>query len=132
MLVAGWFADSKSTLVWPSSDALMAVGDVGPQPIKILMVLSMMAEECLPRGGEVSIQVTLYPEGLGLATSAIGQGARVPDGTFDVLTESCSPDALTARNVIAHFGAQLAAGQGVRIEAAETADRIDYAFLIPA
>ena len=131
-LVAGWFADSKSTLVWPNSDALMAAGEVAPQPIKVVMILSMMAEECLPRGGEVSIQVTRYPEGLGLATSAIGQGARAPDGTFDVLTESCSPDALTARNVIAYFGARLAAGQGVRIEASETVGRVDYASLIPA
>ena len=29
LLVAGWFADSKSTLVWPSDDALMASADTG-------------------------------------------------------------------------------------------------------
>ena len=132
MLVAGWFMDSKSTLVWPSDNALTAVGDVGSRPIKVLMILSMMAEECLPRGGKVAIQVRRYPEGLGLATSATGQGARSPDGTLDALTENCSPDVLTARNVAAYFGARLAEGQGVQIEAAETVDRVDYASLIPA
>ena len=132
MLVDGWFADSKTNLVWPSSDVLMAAGEVAPQTIKILMILSMMAEECLPRGGEVSIQVSRYPEGLGLAASAMGQGARTPDGTFDALTENCSPDSLSARNVTTYFGALLASSQGLRIEAAETANRVDYAFLIPA
>ena len=132
LLVAGWFADSKSTLVWPSNDALMALGDVGPQPIKVLMILSMMAEECLPRGGKVSIQFTRYPEGLGLATSATGQGARAPDGTLDALARDCPSDVLTLRNVAAYFCARLAAAQGVGIEMAETTDRIDYASLILA
>ncbi len=132
ILVAGWFVDSRSSLVWPSSDVMMAAGDMGTQPVKVLMILSMMAEECLPRGGEVSIQVTRYPEGLGLAVSAMGQGARAPDGTLDALIENCSVDAVTARNVTAYFGARLAASQGLRIEAAETMDRVDYAFLIPA
>ena len=49
MLVDGWFADSKTNLVWPSSDVLMAAGEVAPQTIKILMILSMMAEECSER-----------------------------------------------------------------------------------
>ena len=130
LLVAGWFADSKSTLVWPSDDALIALADVGPQSIKVLMILSMMAEECLPRGGEVSIQVTRYPEGLGLATSATGQGARAPDGTLDALARNCSSDVLTVRNVATYFCTRLAAAQGARVEMAETKNRIDYASLI--
>ena len=132
MLVAGWFTDSKSNLVWPSGDALMAVGDVGAHPIKVLMILSMMAGECLPRGGEVLIEVRRYPEGLGLATSALGPGARAPEGVLDALAENCSPDVLTARNVAAYFGARLAARQGVRIEAEVAVGRVDYAILIPA
>ena len=105
---------------------------MGVQPIKVLMILSMMAGDCLPRGGEVSIQVRRYPEGLGLATSALGPGARAPEGGLDALAENCPPDVLTARNVAAYFGAQLAARQGVRIEAEVAVGRIAYAILIPA
>ena len=130
ILVAGWYADSKSELQWPSGDALMAVGSVPAQAIKVLMVLALMGEECLPRGGRVVVQVSRLAEGIGLAVSAEGTGARPPDGTLEALDPDQAVENLTARSIAAHFGALLAAHQGARIEAAQAADRVDYASLI--
>jgi len=129
-LAAGWYADAKPELDWPGADALMAAGEVSPTPIKILLIMVMLGEECLPRGGTVSVQLSRLPEGLGLAVTATGTGGRAPDGMIAALAEGCPPEALSARNVTAYFAAALARGAGARIEAAEAADRVDLAALI--
>lgn len=131
-LVAGWYADSKSELHWPGGDALMAVGGLPPGAVKVLMILAMMADECLPRGGRVVVRVARLPEGTGFAVSAEGAGASPPDGTAEALDPNSPAESLTIRSVAAHFGALLAAQQGARIEAAHGTDRVDYATLIPA
>ena len=95
------------------------------------MILSMVAEESLPRGGEVSVAVTRLSEGLGLAVSASGQGACYPEGVGQVLDESCSLEDLSVRNIVTYVGVQLANSLGARIEAAQSQGRVDYASLIP-
>ena len=57
----------------------------GTQPVKVLMILSMMAEECLPRGGEVPDTGHTLPRRTWPGSFGDGQGARAPDGTFDAL-----------------------------------------------
>ena len=131
-LVSGWFADSKSKLIWPSEETLMQIGNIEASKLKILMILSMSAEECLPRGGEVLVQMTLLAEGLGLAVSALGPGATPPEGTIQALDFRYETDKLTARNVVIYVAAQLAKAHGARVEADASRDKVDYASLIPS
>ena len=131
-LVNGWFADSKSKLIWPSEETLMQIGNIEASKLKILMILSMTAEECLPRGGEVLVQLTLLAEGLGLIVSASGPGASPPKGTMQALDFRYESDKLTARNVVIYVAAQLAKAHGARVEADASRDQVDYASLIPS
>lgn len=130
-LAAGWYADAKPELDWPGGDALMAAGEVAPPAVKVLLILVMLAEECLPRGGRVTVQAARFPEGLGISIAAQGTGARLPDGVAAALDGGCPAEALTARNVAAHFGVLLAAGEGGRIEAVEQTDSVELAALFP-
>ena len=130
-LVTGWFADSGSKLIWPSQALLSQIGNIDAAKLKILMILSMTAEECLPRGGEVLVQLTLLNEGMGLAVSASGLGACPPEGTLQALDCKYDPKKLTARNVAIYIAAQLANAHGARIEADASPDRVEYASLIP-
>ncbi len=131
ILVDGWFADSKSTLKWPGDETLATMGIVDTSPVKLLMILSMLAEESLPRGGEVSVQVKLLSEGLGLMVSAFGHGARCPDGVEQAIASSCRLEDLSARNIVSYVGACIANSLGARIEAGQSEGQVDYASLIP-
>jgi len=132
VLAAGWYADAKPALAWPGADALMAAGDVDPIAIKVLLIMTVLAEECLPRGGEVSVDVSKLPQGLGMAISARGTGAKLPEGVVDALAPNCPAGSLTARSIAAHFGACLAAHLGARIEAAAASDAVELAALFPS
>ena len=88
ILVNGWFADSKSTLIWPNEESLTALGTVEASSVKVVMILSLIAEESLPRGGKVEVEVRRISEGLGLIVSALGQGACYPDGVEQALAAS--------------------------------------------
>ena len=130
-LVSGWFFDSKSVLSWPPEKVTAGLGVVKPSSVKVLMILSMIAEECLPRGGEVAVQINRLTEGLGIAVSASGRGACHPAGMQQALANSCGVEDLSARSVVGHVCAQLAHSLKARIESAQSADRVDFASLIP-
>jgi len=131
ILAAGWYADAKPTLMWPDTTAIGAVGNVPPTAVKTLMILAMLAEECLPRGGEVSVDVARIPEGLGLTVSARGAGARAPDGVPAALSIKFEQEKLTSRNVAGYFAAALANQLMARLESAESLDTVQFASLVP-
>ena len=130
-LAAGWYADSKADLGWPGSEALSAVGKVGPTEVKVLLILVMLGEECLPRGGQVSVEAIRLVEGLGFAVRAQGTGAKLPNGVTAAFDAACSQDMLTARNVTAHFCCHLAASARAKIKVAEAAETVELAVFFP-
>jgi len=127
-----WYADAKAALTWPSADVRAALGSVPPMTLKVLMIMTVLAEECLPRGGEVTVQLSRLPEGMGMAVIAAGTGARPPDGVLGALAVDEPAEPLSARSVVAFFAACLAGQQGGRIEAAAGADTVEFATLMPA
>ena len=129
-LAAEMVQGGKVTLEWPESshapDSLAA--DVG----KVLLLMVLMAADCLPRGGTVTVHSAVLPEGAGLAVSANGQGANLKDDLALSLEQDLSEDALSARTVHGFFAQQLARAGGGRIEtSAEEQDEIRFMALFP-
>ncbi|PIW26180.1 MAG: hypothetical protein COW30_16260 [Rhodospirillales bacterium CG15_BIG_FIL_POST_REV_8_21_14_020_66_15] len=129
-LAGEMLASGKAGLDWPESshapDSLPA--EVG----KVLLLMVLVASECLPRGGTVTVHTAALPEGMGLAVSAQGQGAALKSDLAVGLETSAPKDALSARNVHAYFAQCLARDGGGRIETSEEAEgEIRFMALFP-
>ena len=129
-LSEGWYGDAKPDLDWPPAPSGVA-SEVAPDAVKVLLILVMIAEECLPRGGRVSVQVQYLPEGVGMAVTAAGAGAKPADGVAASLSGGAAAGELSSRDVTAYFANVLAQGQGGRLEAQASADQVQLAALFP-
>ncbi|MEQ8226883.1 MAG: histidine phosphotransferase family protein [Rhodospirillales bacterium] len=120
----------KTTLEWPDSDHApdSFSADVG----KVLLLMILLASECLPRGGAVTVHTAALPEGAGLAVSAKGQGAAMKQDIAVSLDPEAAEYALTARNIHGYFAQQLAHSGGGRIETSqEVENEIRFMALFP-
>ena len=84
-----------STLDWP---------DVGDPPYeidlvmgKLLLNLILIASECLPRGGTITVNVAELPGGIGLAVAATGNGAGLREDLAHAMTPGMDADSIDSR-----------------------------------
>ncbi|MDT8287963.1 MAG: histidine phosphotransferase family protein [Elusimicrobiales bacterium] len=129
-LAAEMLAGGKADLHWPESshapDSLPA--GVG----KVLLLMILLASECLPRGGTVTVHTAALPEGAGLAVSAQGGGAALKPNLAAALAPNAPDDALDARTVHAYFAQNLARADGGFIDTSREADgEIRFMALFP-
>lgn len=130
-LTHGWYLDAKPDLHWTREMTAAGGGALSVPAIKMLMVMALLAEECLARGGHVEVHVVGLEDGSGLAVSAAGPGARLADDLAAGLNPSCPPDTLTARNVHAHWAQWLAKSQGAFVETESAENEVRFAALLP-
>lgn len=140
-LAHGWYADAKSKLHWTAE--MTTAGEEGALSvpgIKMLMLMTLLGEECLARGGDVDVHVVALDGdsagnggggGLGVAVRAAGPGARLADDLAAGLNPSCPPDTLTARNVHAHWAQCIAHSQAAFLESETAPDEVRFAVLLP-
>ena len=92
----------------------------------------LLASECLPRGGPVTVHTAALPEGVGLAVSAQGVGAVLKADLVTALDPDAAEDAVSARTVHAYFAQVLARAEGGRIETSDEDDgEIRFMALFP-
>jgi histidine phosphotransferase ChpT len=109
-LAAGLLASSKTTLDWaavgqPAGEAPEGLG-------KLLLNLIALGEECLPRGGALSVSLAEGSAGLEVAVTANGAGARLREETQPALADDVIIEELTPRNVHGYFTRMLAQRMG--------------------
>jgi histidine phosphotransferase ChpT len=96
---------------WPESKAVELPVGVG----RLLLNLTLLAVECLPRGG--SIRVVLGPNRVGI--DATGPQARVSGDTKAAITGALSPVELSARTILGYYVTQLVTSLGGRLDLAD-------------
>ncbi len=127
-LAMDWMAGGKVTLDWSEA----AAAEAPATAVKALMVMVMIGEECLPRGGVLTVHVSTLPDGIGVAVQARGVGAVLRETTATALADGCRLDELSAHNIQAYNAQGQARQHGGVIEAAAAADEIQLAALFPA
>ena len=106
-LASGLFEDGRATLDWPAPDsASEALATRGAA--KLLLNIVLLGLESLPRGGAVTVQVAVRGGGLGIAVTAKGTGARVPDDMQAALRSGVAVGDLTPKSVPAYLALRLA------------------------
>ncbi len=97
-LTNGFLVSSKVAPQWDTDIPATLPGGVG----RVLMLLTFLAAEALPRGGKVEIRVQTFTDGLGVACIAKGDRAILPPEIEGVLKGGTTPDELSARGIPAY------------------------------
>lgn len=129
-LAAGLLTGGRVRLDWPDEEV---PNDLSPTAAKLLLNMILVAQESLPRGGELAVRFATMPEGLGIALTSRGDNAALRAETRDALDLAAPSDALSARGVHGRLAAVLAESLGGALEAEEIADtgEVRLAALIP-
>ncbi|HLY56413.1 MAG TPA: histidine phosphotransferase family protein [Stellaceae bacterium] len=106
-VAAELFADGKVGCNWPDGEPALPGGWQ-----KLVCNLLVVAAECLPRGGEIRVEMA----GATFAVVAAGPEARLPHPTEELLAGAADPALLTPRTAQAAFVAALARRLGVVVK----------------
>ncbi len=130
-LAQGLLSEGSVVLNWPSDAA------AGERPItatggKLLLNLLLLGVDTLPRGGTLDVELADSAEGLDIAMTAAGQGARLRDEVRTALHPDMPAEDLTARTVQGYFAQRLAEALGGAIEISDdTDDQVRLALILP-
>lgn len=108
--LAQGFLDSHLALEWAQDDNLPWADTQKSVPkdiVKVILNMILLARDCLPRGGVISVSMAMMPEGLGIALMCRGQNAKVRDDIDHALQKGFAAVDLTAQTVHAYFYARL-------------------------
>jgi histidine phosphotransferase ChpT len=109
-LAAGYLTKSKAALDWQA----VSVPEGAPDGLgKLLLNMIALADEMLPRGGSLSINLAPSSSGgIDASVTASGEGAGLREDTEPALAQDVSVDDLTPRNVQGYFTRLLARRAG--------------------
>jgi len=130
-LASGLFEDSRVALDWADPDqAAEAVAT--REAAKFALNLSLVALECLPRGGSVQVRIMPNRSSVKISVAAIGATARLPDDMHQALHPDVPIVDLTPKSVPAYLAARLAHQAGSRLDVRTPADdRVEFAADLP-
>jgi len=106
-------AASAPELVWDNDGA----HDMASEGLQLLLNLGLLAFECLPRGGRISVTASAY-----LEVVAEGRGVALREGVAEAL--SLDGQNLTPKSVQAYYTARLAGELGGRVTLEVFPDRV--------
>jgi histidine phosphotransferase ChpT len=111
-------AESRFTLKMPENAPPLQAGWG-----KLLLNLTVLGMDCLPRGGAVAPTVTIEGGRALIAVAGRGEEARISDRSRDILTRAVPPGDVTALNVHAYYTLALATeiGGGLEIDVGDGA-----------
>jgi histidine phosphotransferase ChpT len=131
-LALNFVSGGKVALDWPDDNTGTPQGSVGSGGVKLVMNLVLLAHDCLPRGGTVAVRLADLADGVGVAVTASGTGARLKDGVGPVMASDDPGEALSAHTAAAYFAQQLAQLLGGSIETFEDqGGEVRFAALLP-
>lgn len=112
--------EGRVSLEWPDAERNP---QLQPGWGRILLNITAMAAETLPRGGILTARVEDSGTPVRLVVTARGEPARIDDSTRPVFADDFPVESISPRNVQSYFTARLVEGFGSRLEFSETDDK---------
>ncbi len=129
-LAAGVLDGGKVRLDWPSDQDGISVP---PGTAKLALNLIILAAEFLPRGGSLSVAVSVAGGRAEAQVTASGQGARLPPEFLAAFATDAAVAELTPKTVLGYFSARLAEALGGAMAPPRTApDSVVISAFLPA
>ncbi len=130
-LIDDYLSDKKIQITWNDINFEKS----SPQRIslagKLLCLMMVILNDCLPRGGDANVHLAPMEGGLGIAVEGRGPDVRLPDPLQQALDARQVNDQLTARNVHAYFANQLAISARGSLELVVGAGIVQIACMLP-
>lgn len=131
-LAMRYLVDGKARLQWSVSANVSEQGRVTGFDSRVTLLLILLASEALLRGGDITVQVAVLPEGCGVAVNANGEGARLRDEIKTVFIESPGvTEVLTPRNIHGYCLFCLLNEMNTSIETEFVDNSVRFAVLLP-
>ena len=118
---------SNVRLNWPKHEN--DLHDIDPIMGKLLLNLILIASECLPRGGNLDVQIAEINGGIGLAISAEGADAGLREDLARGLTPGESLSSLDSRSIHSLVTQLLVIESGCELEVAAEDNTVRFAAL---
>jgi histidine phosphotransferase ChpT len=129
-LAESFFAHHKSELDWPAEPMTQELPE---RSGKLILNMLVLAAECLPRGGTVSVSWSPGEQGWDLVVAAAGVQTGLRDDAKVGLDPESSIESLGARSVHAYFTRLLARRLGGDLEVASAGpERLEFSAKVPA
>ncbi len=124
--------NGRVELDWPQDSGLSLKRDIKSDVVKLVLNMVLLGIDSLPRGGGLNVHFAELAEGLGIAMTATGNGARIKDDLYACLAANVPVEELTAYNVHGYFAARLAESLDSEIEISHSrTDQVNLAALVP-
>lgn len=121
------FLDGSNTdLEWLDTGGIT---EIDPIIGKLLLNLILIGSECLPRGGNVSVQLAQIEGGIGIAVSASGVDAGLREDLAEGLTPGKALTSLDSRSIHSYLTQLLVLEAGCELEVAADHDVVRFAAL---
>ncbi|NJO67632.1 MAG: hypothetical protein HC826_01400 [Rhodospirillales bacterium] len=116
-------ADHRIRIDWLASDdgRHMAERGIPAQAARLILCLTLLACEALPRGGRISVEPVDGYSGFTVLLRAEGRGARFPLPSLDAF-RATRCDGLTPRTIVGFVAGQLSRELGARLDCSENGE----------
>jgi histidine phosphotransferase ChpT len=104
----GFFEDDKTKLAWNLPRALLAKNRV-----KLLLNMLLIAAQCIPRGGQITVDAIGSGDTTGFKVAAAGTNAKVSAGVASLLAGDPGSETLDAHRIQPFYASLLAKECGV-------------------
>lgn len=118
VVATGFMENEKSELVWEVPRHLMP-----KNLVKLLLNLILIANQCVPRGGTITVSMEGEPAKPSFTLLAKGINPRVPLGMADILAGD-EPERVDAHSVQPIYAVLLARESGVKIDLTKEEDTV--------
>ena len=125
-------ADGAVSLDWPV-DSVAEENPLAKGAGRLILNLLLIAIDCLPRGGTLGVRIVGLDDGLGVAMTADGEGARLRPELAAAMAPGADVDDLTARTVQGYFTCCLARELRAELKVgADSSQQVRIATVVPA
>jgi len=108
-IARGFLEDDKTKLAWNLPRALLAKNRV-----KLLLNMLLIAGQCIPRGGTLTVDPIGAGDTMGFKVSAAGTNAKVPSAVPPQLTGESGAEGLDAHRIQPYYAGLLAQACGIK------------------
>lgn len=116
-LITDFAADKKVALKWACPD-----GDLPRPQARVILCLSLLAIEALPRGGEITVSILAPIDSSEIRVSAEGASIIVRPDILEAVSVDAELEALTPRNVHGHYAALIGEEIGMIVSVGDAED----------